>query len=144
MFLKLITKEKSMKKIIFLTAFILSSVSSISMAANCPANTKKEKTCLSTPQAGDAEIAANVFDSVTICSQGTTSILVFEKNGTSENAEATVTARMGGTSYEVKAGDVDFTLTTVSRIINKKIPAKLVVNYTTAKVVAASTYSCSL
>ena len=130
-----------MKTIAFSVVFLLTSMSFAS--ATCPPQSQKVATCVSTPKAGDHEIAAGVFDSIAICTQGSKTILVPEKNGESEGLEAKVTARMGGTTYLVKSADVDFALSVTTGIRSRTSPAQFKVDFKSVKIVASSTYTCT-
>ncbi|WP_413612324.1 hypothetical protein [Bdellovibrio sp. HCB-110] len=128
-----------MKKVLFLAVFGISSVSMA--AATCPSE-NQQIVCVSTPKAGDQELAANVFDSIAVCTQGSRTALVPEKNGASDIAFAKVTQRIGATTYLVQTGDVDFSLSISTRINSKKSPAKLRVKFKHNNIVASSTYTC--
>jgi hypothetical protein len=126
----------------FLSLFLVCSFFTFTaQAANCPANTKQLKNCLSTPVAGDNDVAAQTFDSIAICQKGKAFGLAFEKNGEQEVSDVKVTLRAGATSYTANAGDVAFSLETI--VNGKKANnAKLTINFKAAKLVTASTYSC--
>jgi len=127
--------------IIFTAVFAISSVSFA--AATCPSQTDTVAICKSTPQKGDQEVAASVFDSIAVCAQDSTTSLVLEKNGQSEAAEAIVEPRTGATTYRIETSDVDFSLSITVGRNPKALPAKLNVNFKTAKVDATSTYTCA-
>ena len=131
-----------MKKMIVLALFSLSFASFAS--ETCPAKTQQVATCLSTPKSGDQKVAANIFDSITICSQGAKSILIMEKNGESDSREAKVTRRMGGTSYLIQEPDVDFTLSVTTGLNGNAMPAHLKIEFKAPELIASSTYSCKL
>lgn len=130
-----------MKTLIFSIAFALSSTALAS--AICPSQTQKVAICLSTPMAGDQEVAANVFDSIAICEQGSDSILVPEKDGESESTVAEVTRRIGGTTYLIQTADMDFSLLVVTGINSQKSPAQLRLDLKGNSIVASSTYTCT-
>lgn len=128
----------------FLTLFLACSIFTMTARAAtspCPADSKVVKNCLSTPQKGDAEIAAQTFDSIAICQKGKAIGLAFTKNGEQSVGDAKVISRTGGASYSVKLDDTEFSLST---IVNGKQSnnATFSINFLAAKVKASSTYSC--
>lgn len=129
-----------MKTIIF--TVVLASTSISMASATCPVQAETLASCKSTPQNGDQEIAAGVFDSIAVCKQDSTTSLVLEKNGASESAPAKVDDRVGASTYTIDTGDVDFALTIVVAPRAKTLPAKLKINFKAAKLEATSTYTC--
>ena len=130
-----------MKTLISLFALLSSSL--VLAAATCPQGSTTHKVCTSTPKAGDNDMAAQVFDSIAVCSKGQKVVLVMEKNGESQAAPATAEVRMGGTSYNVKADDgVTMSLSFVTGTRYPSTTAKFTVNFTQANLSSSSTYTC--
>jgi len=128
-----------MKTIIFASIMVLSS---LGMAATCPSGSQLVKSCKSTPKTGDEDVAASTFDSIAICSLGSQPLIAVEKGGQQDVTKATAQIRMGGTTYSVTAGDVDFSLSVVTGILSKKAPARFTINYKQVNLKASSTYTC--
>lgn len=132
-----------MKTVFFAVAFSMFSMSSMSFAAaTCPQQSDNAMVCKSTPQAGDEEVAVGVLDSIAICGQGSKTVLVLEKDGESEVAEAKVDNRAGGSSYTVSTPDVDFSISVTGAIRGNTLPAKFTINIKSNNIVASSTYTC--
>lgn len=118
-------------------------LSTFAMAATCPLDSQTVRSCKSTPEAGDQELAAGTFDSIAICSQEGKTLMAFEKGGQQEVTEAQVQVRTGGISYSVDTKDVEFSLSVTSGIPSAAtIPAHFTVNFKQASLKASSTYSC--
>ena len=130
-----------MRVFIFLTVSLAFSFAFA--AAECPTKSAQLKVCASTPKQGDSTLASGVFDSIAICSQGDDTLLVFEKNGESDESVAEVTKRDGGTTYLVRAEDVDFSLSVTTGIRPApQTPARFTLILKDAKSQASSTYTC--
>ena len=73
----------------------------------CPAGTVRDLTCTPKTQAGEDAIVGQALPKVVICSGESSVILVLtSKSGQSEAKEATVSPRVGGTTYTVSEGNV--------------------------------------
>ncbi|MFL5783990.1 MAG: hypothetical protein ACJ76H_05215, partial [Bacteriovoracaceae bacterium] len=106
----------------FALVVFLSLLASTAFAAKCPQGASVIKTCKSTPAADDEAVAGDMLDSIAICSKKNSTLFVAEKNGHSEVAKASVETRMGGATYSVMDGDVEFKLSIVTgtaRPVNK-------------------------
>lgn len=89
-----------MKALVLILAFGFSSASLA--AATCPQDMKMVTLCKSTPEPNDHEIAANILDSIAICSKGNQAYMVAESNGDMmEATPAKVDSRAGGISYTI-------------------------------------------
>ena len=127
----------------FMMLIVLLTASTLSYgAAKCPANSQMIKACKSTPKAGDGEIASAV-GSIAICDQANSTIMVLEKDGDSDSGIATVSVRMGGTTYSVVDGDVAVSLSLPTG--TRPAPttqARFTISYLKAKVSNTSTFTC--
>lgn len=132
---------ESCMKFIILIALALTSTLSFG-AAQCPANSQTIKICKSTPKAGDGDIA-RAMGSIAICEQADSTILVLEKDNESESGVATVTVRMGGTSYSIIDGDVGISLSLQTGVRpSSTTKARLTISFIKAKVSNSSTFTC--
>jgi hypothetical protein len=118
---------------------------SISFATNCPSNMKTVASCKSTPKAGDSDAASQVLDSIAVCSQGASTVVVLEKNGESQTGEAKVEQRAGGVSYVLDAGDTAFALSYATGIRPQtQQEAQFSVLMKAADISVSSTYTCEM
>jgi hypothetical protein len=117
--------------------------STVFASAKCPNGTQTIKVCDSTPRAGDQEVASGVLDSIAICDRDGKAVLAMEKSGQTKDALAKVSVKMGGTSYTVSAGGVEFVLSmTTGTAPAPTKPAKLTVNFKKAGISASASYTC--
>jgi len=130
-----------MKNLIAILPLLISQA--VFATASCPNSTQTTKICLSTPKAGDEEIASSVLDSIAVCSKGSDTILVMEKAGDSQDAKAKVTSTVGGINYAINTSDVNFVLGMATGIRPSATKlARLTVTLKAAKISASSTYTC--
>lgn len=128
-------------KLIFTIAILTASALSFG-AAECPKDSTTIKICKSTPKAGDGEIAS-ALGSVAICEQGNEAIMVLEKDGESQSGIATVTIRMGGTTYSITDGNTGLSLSLPTGMAPaKNTKARLTISFPKANVSNSSTFTC--
>ncbi|CAN5532600.1 hypothetical protein BH10BDE1_BH10BDE1_17880 [soil metagenome] len=125
-----------------LIAFGIFASSSFALAAPvaCPAGATLVKSCDSTPQPGDSSFASEVFKSISICTLGAETLLVFD--GENQSVVATVEARPGGTTYSAIQDTVKVSISFVSGTRRPVPTAKFTVDFTEAKLAGSSTYTC--
>jgi hypothetical protein len=132
-----------MKFLVFsMMIFGLSSNSIAAPLAKCPEQSKEIYLCESKPKKGDHEVAASTFDSIAVCKQNESTLLVFEKNNESESTVANVSSRAGGTTYTVETEDTDFSLSVTTGTRFKTNSAKFSINLKAHDLQMSSTYSC--
>jgi len=130
-----------MKSLIALVTCLAASMAMA--AAQCPPGSSTVVNCHSTPEASDAIVAAEVFDSIAVCARRGQTKLVFEKNGESDVSVAQVVSRAGGTTYSVQANDIEFRLSVVAGTSSPVTRARFSLVLTSAGVASTSTYTCS-
>ncbi len=113
----------------------------------CPTNSKSVYKCRSTPEAGDHESAAGMFDSIEICTGPTqnSAPVIFEKSGLVNLVNAAVKFNTGGVSYSTQENDlkVNFTVAGGINPVFKEFTARFSIALTKAKLTASSTYRCN-
>lgn len=125
------------------TLFLLVLSMNVFASANCPSGTKMIAECDSTPVNGDSKFAADFLDSIAICSKGKTVYMVAEKNGQSEALPASAITRTGAVTYSYATEHLNVSLSISVRPSNSH-NATLSANFTTANLLATSTYSCQM
>jgi hypothetical protein len=112
-------------------------------AETCPEGTPAIKTCESTPEKGDGNVAGDVFEKIIVCS-GANPALVLIKNGQGEVAAATVEQRMGGATYTVEAAPYrfDFSFAQATNPMYPTSPGKLAITLDHFGQLPPSTYTC--
>lgn len=118
---------------------------SVIEASICPQSSELVHVCKSTPKKGDHELAAGLFEAMTVCQAGREATLALKAKGKVVTGTVDeVQSMVGGVSYKVKTETFNFTFNIPVGIRSKKSKAKLLVESTQMTDLPAmtSTYSC--
>lgn len=127
-------------KLFLLAALMLTSTVSFATAV-CPEGSNVRRICKSSPKAGDHEFAIGLANSVAICSEGTSRVLILEKNGISDELPVQEIVRAGATTYVANVDMMNISFTT---IVNRKLEGTgiLSVKVESAEIDGSATYTC--
>lgn len=133
-----------MKTLIF--SLVLLSTSAFA-GSLCPAGTNQTDVCISTPQAGDQQLASEFAKKITVCASSIKHYLIVETSSTTKPQVMPVsgTRRAGGDSYVFKSTDVDLVFNIVRSArptADRSTPAKLKLLFNGVGLSASSTYKC--
>jgi hypothetical protein len=120
--------------------------SSFAMATSaCPSDMKTVNFCKSTPVKGDHEVAANIFDSISICAKGQQAFMIVDSNGDlSPAAKAVFESRAGGASYTMNLEGITVAISYATGTAPSATKtAKMTMTNPNANMTISSTYTCA-
>jgi hypothetical protein len=112
--------------------------------ADCPSSSQSAKICQSTPEAGDHEIAAKIFDSIEVCLSNAEAYLIFTKDSQSVTTKAEAEDRAGGSTFTIREDKgVTFSFSTVWGRPGLATKARLSIAAPQFPETISSTYTCN-
>ena len=89
-----------MKTKLVLTVLSILAIAGVSEAA-CDSGAQSVIKCISTPQAGDHEVAIAMVQKIDICKMGDKTFIALEADGSSASEPTSPTVRVGATTYPI-------------------------------------------